>query len=508
MASLRIIFLDQLTKDIASLRGCNKGDVILLCENFDDFTHVKHHKKKIVFLLSAMRHFVEEVSSEGLNVKHIKLEDNDPKTSYFDIVSSILAKEKFEKIIITKPTDHRLRLLVRKMQTDLKTDIELLEDDRFFCTKQEFKQWAEGRKSLRMENFYQMMRQKHNILMDGDQPVGGQWNYDKDNRHFPKEDLNPPKTYHQKPDKITNEVIKLVQKHFSDHCGEIEPFHFAVNQQQAREALALFIKERLENFGTYQDAMIEKEPWMYHSHLSFYLNCGLLTAAECIEAAEKAYKQKKIAINNVEGFIRQILGWREYIRGIYLLKMPGYEKENFFQAKGKLPEFFWHGKTKMNCLKQSIQATMKYSYAHHIQRLMVIGNFCLLSGIDPKYVQEWFLIVYADAFEWVELPNVSGMSLFADGGVLASKPYASSGSYINKMSNYCDNCQYSIKEKTGENACPFNYLYWHFVANNYDVLSKNHRMSMICNSYTKMSDDKQKQITKDSQSFLKELYSQ
>jgi deoxyribodipyrimidine photolyase-related protein len=341
--------------------------------------------------------------------------------------------------------------------------------------------------------------------MNGNQPEGGQWNYDIENRKSPIYDLNIPKTYQSRPNDITCEVIDLVDKYFPNHFGDLDPFYFAVTREHAKEALDQFIKERLISFGDYQDAMIQGEPWMFHSHLSFYLNCGLLTPLECVTAAEYAYHQNQAPINAVEGFIRQIIGWREYIRGIYWLKMPGYKEENFFNATRNLPDFYWHGNSKMNCLNQCIQETKKNAYAHHIQRLMVLGNFALLAGIDPKQVNEWFLIVYADAYEWVELPNVSGMILFADGGYLASKPYAAGGNYINKMSNYCKNCHYKVTKKNGKDACPFNYLYWDFLARNRIKLELNPRIAMMYKTYDKMNEAKKSEIALDSKLFLDEL---
>ncbi|MCL4149187.1 UNVERIFIED_CONTAM: hypothetical protein GTU68_031954 [Idotea baltica] len=341
--------------------------------------------------------------------------------------------------------------------------------------------------------------------MDGDAPVGGQWNFDSDNRKPPKTDLDIPPPFHSNVDDITQAVIALVSTHFDDHFGDVLPFHFAVTRHQALAALDQFIDVRLCDFGDYQDAMIQGEPWMYHSHLSFYLNCGLLLPMECVRAAEKAYYDGHAPLNSVEGFIRQIIGWREFVRGIYWLKMPNYKAENFFNAKRKLPNFYWTADTQMNCLSQCITETKENAYAHHIQRLMVLGNFALLTGIDPDHVNEWFLIVYADAYEWVELPNVSGMILFADGGYLASKPYAAGGSYINKMSNYCKSCHYSVTKKNGEKACPFNYLYWSFLAENRDKLSNNHRLAMMYNVFDRMSEDKKKAIADDSARFLASL---
>jgi deoxyribodipyrimidine photolyase-related protein len=341
--------------------------------------------------------------------------------------------------------------------------------------------------------------------MDGDAPVGGQWNYDAENRKPPKEGLSIPKPYTNDIDEITRDVIELVAKRFPNHFGDLEPFYFAVTRDQALQVFKLFIEQRLSHFGDYQDAMIEGEPWMYHSHISFYLNCGLLLPIECVKTAEDSYHRGKSPLNAVEGFIRQIIGWREYVRGIYWHKMPEYAEENYFKATRMLPDFYWEANTKMNCLRQCVSETKENAYAHHIQRLMVLGNFALLAGIDPHQVNEWFLIVYADAYEWVELTNVSGMILFADGGYLASKPYAASGSYINKMSDYCKNCSYKVNKKNGPDACPFNYLYWDFLARNREKLKSNHRLGMIYKNYDRMDIEKQKAIHDDSHKFFRNI---
>ena len=348
-----------------------------------------------------------------------------------------------------------------------------------------------------MEYFYRNMRKRYQVLMNGDKPVLGQWNFDHENRKKLATGQVIPTPYLVEPDQITEAVIELVSQEFPEHFGDLLPFNLAVTRTQAQAVLHDFIEHRLSNFGAYQDAMLENEPWLFHSHISFYLNIGLLLPLECIQAAEKAYNQGKVAINSAEGFIRQILGWREYVRGIYWLKMPTYKQENFLNANQKLPEFYWTGNTNMNCLKQAILETKTNAYAHHIQRLMILGNFALIYGVKPSELNEWFWIVYADAFEWVELPNVSGMVLFADGGYLASKPYAAGGSYINKMSNYCQNCRFNVKEKVGPSACPFNYLYWDFLARNRALLGSNQRLRMIYSTYDRMT-DVQKSAIKDS----------
>jgi deoxyribodipyrimidine photolyase-related protein len=508
MKSLRLILADQLTHDISVLNDIDMGkDVVLICEVASETDYVKHHKKKIAFLFSAMRHFAEELRTKGVNVRYTKFDDQDNSGSFSGEIERALSHDSFERVVATFPGEYRVLEEMKTWATRFEVDVEIRNDDRFLASPEEFRNWADGRKQLRMEYFYRDMRQSYSILMNGDQPEGGKWNYDAENRKPPKDGLDIPQTYSAEPDVITREVMAFVAENFDDHFGDLEPFHFAVTRDQALVALSQFIDQRLCFFGDYQDAMIEGEPWMYHSHISFYLNCGLLTPLECVKAAEHAYHSGDAPLNAVEGFIRQIIGWREYIRGIYWLKMPSYASDNFFNADRELPDFYWSGETKMNCLRQCVTETKQNAYAHHIQRLMVLGNFALIAGIDPKYVNEWFLIVYADAYEWVELPNVSGMILFADGGYLASKPYAAGGSYINKMSNYCQNCSYKVKEKNGPDACPFNYLYWDFLARNRDKLSQNHRIGMMYKTYDRMGDDKKLTITHDSHAFLDSLES-
>lgn len=506
MKNLRLILGDQLSQNISSLKNCSKlNDIIFMCEVWEEATYVKHHKKKIAFLFSAMRHFAQELKKNGYHLLYIKLNDKENTGSFKNEVQRLLKQHEISRIIITHPGEYRVLKDMQTWENEFNVPVEIRTDDRFLCQPEEFAHWANGRQNLRMEYFYREMRKKHDILMDGELPVGNQWNFDNQNRTPPKKNLNIPLPYINEVNDITKEVIALVAKRFELHFGDLEPFYFAVTREQALMVLAKFIDERLKNFGEYQDAMLEGEPWMYHSHISFYLNCGLLLPLECVKAAEKAYHQGLAPLNAVEGFIRQIIGWREYIRGIYWLKMPDYANENFFQAKRKLPEFYWTGQTKMNCLSQCVLETKKNAYAHHIQRLMVLGNFALISGIDPTEVNEWFLIVYADAYEWVELPNVSGMILFADGGYLASKPYAAGGSYINKMSDYCKNCSYKVTLKNGPDACPFNYLYWDFLARNREKLASNHRIGMMYKTYDRMNDDKKKDIRDDSQLFLNSL---
>ncbi len=474
---LRLVLGDQLSHNISSLSDVvPKRDAILMCEVWEEATYVKHHKKKIAFLFSAMRHFAEELTDKGFRVHYIKLDDPKNKGSFRGEIRRITHIHKPDQIIITMPSEYRVLKDIQDWESELGISVEIRSDNRFLCTPEEMADWANGRKQLRMEYFYREMRKKYNILMDGNRPVGGKWNLDTQNRKPPSKELRPPSPTTCVPDVTTKSVFDLVHRKFSTHFGDLEPFHYAVTRKQALQKLKDFLNLRLPHFGEYQDAMLQGEPWMYHSHISHYLNCGLLEPLEVIQAAECTFTEGHAPLNAVEGFIRQILGWREYVRGIYWLKMPEYSKENFFNAQRKLPWLYWSGDTKMNCLRQCVLDTKQNAYAHHIQRLMVLGNFALLAGINPKEVNEWYLIVYADAYEWVELPNVSGMTLFADGGYLASKPYAAGGSYINRMSDYCKSCTYNVNKKTGPQACPFNYLYWNFFIRNADKLRGNPRL--------------------------------
>ena len=506
MSTLRLILGDQLSPEISSLKDADKlRDIILLCEVFDEAVYVKHHQKKIAFLFSAMRHFAASLSDAGWNVDYVRLDQDGNSHSFSGEVAQAVERHAPESVIATFASEWRVLTEMRDWENTLPCAVELRDDDRFYCSLDEFATWADGRKQLRMEYFYRELRRKTGILMSGNDPIGGQWNYDAENRGRAPDGLEVPKHTSFVPDDITNEVLNLVEDRFGDHFGKLRPFEFAVTHEQAAYVLDRFIAERLPLFGTYQDAMVEGEPFMFHAHIGLYLNCGLLSPQQAIIAAENAYHAGAAPLNATEGFIRQILGWREFVRGLYWLKMPEYAEQNALEAHRPLPAFFWTADTKMNCLKQCVSETRDHAYAHHIQRLMVLGNFALLAGLSPKEVNEWFLIVYADAYEWVELPNVSGMALYADGGVLASKPYASGGAYIERMSNYCRSCHYKVKQKNGEQACPFNYLYWDFLIRHQDRLSGNARMGMMYRTLAKMSDEKRAAILTDSQRFLSEL---
>ena len=504
--TLRLVLGDQLSESLSSLSDLDpKSDVVLMVEVIEEVTYVKHHKRKVAFLFSAMRHFAEALRARGVTVDYVRLDDPENSGSFSGEVARAASRHAFSRLVVTEPGEYRVLQAMRDWQSELGIPVEIRGDDRFLCPPEIFADWAEGRKQLRMDFFYREMRRRHDVLMENGEPVGGKWNYDADNREPPDLSLVVPKPLNFQSDQTTSDVLALVEERCTDHFGDLADFGFAVTRAQALEVLDHFIAERLPLFGTYQDAMIEDEPWMYHSHIGFYLNAGLILPIEAVRAAEAAWATGHAPLNAVEGFIRQILGWREFIRGIYWLKMPDYASMNFLEADRKLPSFYWTGATEMNCMRQSIDQTRRYAYAHHIQRLMVLGNFALLAGLDPRQVNEWYLVVYADAYEWVELPNVSGMVLFADGGYLASKPYAAGGAYINRMSNYCANCSYKVEKKTGDGACPFNYLYWDFLIRNRERLGGNARLGMMYKSLDRMAPDRVETIRGDAAGFLATL---
>ena len=506
MKNLILILGDQLSHDLSSLKAADKTvDTVLMAELRSETGYVKHHKKKIALLFSAMRHFAEELRADGWQVDYRQFSDPNTQHDFTATVQQAILSHQPDQLIVTKPGEHRVLQEMMNWENILSCAVHFLEDDRFFASTDEFESWAEGRKQLRMEYFYREMRRKTGLLMEGEQPIGGQWNYDSDNRKPPKQGLKVPPPTKFIPDQITLDVLTLVEGEFADHFGDLHPFDFAVTAAQARQVLDEFIAQRLQQFGSYQDAMLADEPFMFHAHIGFYLNCGLLSAKESVYAAEQAYHNGQAPLNAVEGFIRQIIGWREYVRGLYWLKMPDYKQLNYFQATRSLPAFFWTAETDMRCLNICVSDTKKYAYAHHIQRLMVLGNFALLAGLHPDEVNEWYLIVFADAYEWVELPNVSGMVLFADGGLLASKPYAAGGAYIDRMSDYCSSCRYKVKLKNGPDACPFNYLYWDFLLRNREKLNRNPRLGMIYRTLDKMDEEKLELIKNDAAVFLGNL---
>ena len=497
---------DQLSRDLASLRDRTKDDtVILMMEVWDEATYVKHHKQKIALIFSAMRHFAEEMRADGWTVDYVKLDAPDNAGSFTGEVARAIEEHEPRLVSVVEAGEWRVRGHMEQWPDKFPCEVEFLRDDRFICSQAEFEAWAEDREQLRMEYFYREMRRKTGLLMDGTKPEGGDWNYDSENRRPPKEGLDAPARPLFKPDAITKESIELVEARFGDHFGTLDKFGWPVTHKQAKKAADAFFKERIECFGPYQDAMIEGEDDMFHSMLSTSINLGLLDPLELCRRAEQAYKDGTAPINSVEGFIRQIIGWREYIRGFYWYTMPGLKEANELNATRPLPDFYWTGETDMNCIKDCVRSTRDNAHAHHIQRLMVLGNFALLAGILPQEVEDWYLVVYADAYEWVELPNVAAMILYADGGQLASKPYAASGNYIHKMSNYCEGCAYSPNKKTGDGACPFNPLYWHFMVTHRDRLEKNGRVGRIYSTWDRISADRQAEYMDSAEQILASL---
>jgi deoxyribodipyrimidine photolyase-related protein len=502
--NLILVLGDQLSPELASLKaGDPEKDRIMMAEVMAEATYLPHHKKKIAFVFSAMRHFAEELSEAGWRVEYRDLDA--PGDSLKSAVEKCIGKFRPEKIVVTEPGEWRLIEEMRDWSDGIGLPVEILEDDRFICSHKEFEDWAEGRKQFRMEYFYREMRKKTGLLMDGDEPEGGQWNYDAENRKPPKQGLDCPKPPRFVPDKITNDVFDLVDDRFANHFGDLKPFRFGVTRDEALRVLDRFIEEALPSFGDFQDAMMTGEKFLFHSLLSFYINAGLLDPLDVCRRVEKAYRDGDAPLNAAEGFIRQIIGWREYVRGIYFKFMPGYTEKNYFGAERKLPDFYWTGDTKMACVSAAVTQTKEEAYAHHIQRLMITGNFALVAGIEPHEVHEWYLAVYADAYEWVEAPNTIGMSQFADGGLLASKPYASSGNYINKMSNYCSDCHYSVSRKTGEGACPFNALYWDFLARHEKKLSGNPRMAQMYATWNRMKEETRQEYLDSAKAIFKRM---
>ena len=499
---LILVLGDQLSQELSALQaGDPATDVVVMAEVADEAGYVPHHPKKIAFLFAAMRKFAAQLRKDGWDVRYTQLDDTENAGS---IVGELLRRTEetgAKEVIATEPGEWRLIEALK----DAPLTLTLLEDDRFLASHMEFERWAEGRKQLRMEYFYREMRRKTGLLMDGDQPEGDKWNYDHDNRKPAPDDVTYPGPMQFTPDDTVNEVLDLVEARFGDNFGTLRPFQFATDRTGARRALTHFITHALPRFGDYQDAMLDQNRFLYHAVISPYLNAGLLTVMEICTAAEKAYRDGHAPLNAVEGFIRQIIGWREYVRGIYFLEGPDYPSRNALKHDRDLPAFYWGADTKMRCISKAVEQTRDEAYAHHIQRLMVTGNFALLAGIDPHQVHEWYLSVYIDAYEWVEAPNTVGMSLFADGGIIASKPYVSSGAYINRMSDHCKHCAYKVSAKTGKDACPFNLLYWHFLNRHRDRFEGNPRMANMYRTWDRMDEERRETVLSEADTFLKRL---
>ncbi|WP_430450206.1 cryptochrome/photolyase family protein [Rhodophyticola sp.] len=502
MVKLVLILGDQLSEEVSALREADKAcDVVVMAEVADEAGYVPHHPKKIAFIFAAMRKFARRLEEAGWQVRYTRLDDDGNSGSIAGELLRRADETGAKEVIATEPGEWRLISALE----DVPIPVHQFPDDRFLCAHDEFDDWAEGRKELRMEYFYRQMRRKTGLLMEDDKPAGGKWNFDHDNRKPAPDEVDFGGPMHFTPDDTVEEVLDLVEARFGENFGTLRPFWFATDQGQARRALSHFIKQALPRFGDYQDAMLQENRFLYHSVISMYLNAGLLGWREVCEAAEAAWRSGDAPINAVEGFIRQIIGWREYMRGIYFREGPEYTARNILRYDRSLPAFYWTAETDMLCVAKAVEQTREEAYAHHIQRLMITGNFALLAGIDPAEVHEWYLAVYADAYEWVEAPNVIGMSQFADGGIVGSKPYVSGGNYINKMSDYCGDCAYSVSKKTGEGACPFNLLYWGFLDRHRDRFEKNPRMAQMYRTWDKMDAERRRTVLADAAAVLERL---
>src|SRR5450830_804434 len=492
---LIIILGDQLTLDNPALDGFDATrDRILMVETVGEAKHVWSHQARIALFLAAMRHLAELLIEKEMQPIYLKLGGHD-FASLQDAWRAKLNELKPAKIIVCEPGEYRVLQLIEQCALAAGVPLAVRDDSHFMISRADFRRWAgtDKNKSLRMEFFYRYMRKQHDVLMKNGEPEGGSWNYDDENRqsfgrHGPQKLPANPAWQH---DDITREVFADIAQYFPEHPGSLANFCWPVNRQQALKLLDDFIQHRLAEFGPHQDAMWQGDlissPFLWHSLLASSLNLKLLNPREVISASIAAYHYRGLSLASVEGFVRQILGWREFIRGVYWLDMPGMAEANHYQHQRALPSWYWTGETKMNCLAQTIRQTMQYSYAHHIQRLMVTGLFGLLAEINPREVEAWYLAVYVDAVEWVELPNVAGMALYANGGRFTSKPYVASGAYIKRMSNYCSGCRYKPEVKTGEDACPYTTLYWHFLIKHYETFARNPRTALMAKNVARFS---------------------
>ncbi|OPF61767.1 deoxyribodipyrimidine photolyase [Hydrogenophaga sp. H7] len=478
---LVIVLGDQLEHGSTAFDGFDPAqDLVWMAEVVQESTHVWSAKPRIAIFLSAMRHFAAGLCERGLPLRYTRLQDADNTGTLACELQRAITDLQPQALILTAPGDWRVLQALRAVAAQAALPLELRDDTHFFSTVREFAAHAQGRKQLRLEYWYRALRQKHGVLMDGQQPAGGQWNFDADNREsFGKVGpQNVPAPFFVEPDAITREVIELVNLRFADHPGSLDSFAWPVTRADALRALDNFIEQRLPLFGQFEDAMWVGEVWLWHSQLSAALNLKLLNPREVVAAAEAAYRNGHAPLAAVEGFVRQILGWREYVRGIYWTQMPGYLERNALEAQAPLPAWYWTGETDMACLREAITQTLAHGYAHHIQRLMVTGLYTLLLGVRPQAVHAWYLSVYVDAVEWAELPNTLGMSQYGDGGLLGSKPYVATGRYIQRMSNHCSGCRYDPAQSTGPKACPFTTLYWDFLMRHEPMLRQNTRMAM------------------------------
>jgi deoxyribodipyrimidine photolyase-related protein len=506
MRRLHFVLGDQLDRKAPSLRDCDRDtDVVLMTEVKQEAEHVPSHRQRTVLFLSAMRHFALQLAGDGFRVRYISLDDPANTHAFDTELVRAIGKLSPGLVTVIKPGEHRVEKIISDACAGAGIPLDILTDDSFTCSLDAFDTWAQGRTNLVMEFFYRQRRRELNLLVTDGKPEGGRWNYDKENRHAFKSPPWIPAPYTPRPDRITEDVCQLVARKLPVAYGSLDHFRWPVDRGQARRALKKFIEERLPSFGTYEDALWSGEPILFHSALSSSLNLKLLSPRECVEAAVRAYEKGAATLNNVEGFVRQVIGWREFMRGVYYREGPDYTQRNGLGQTGKLPLFFWDADTEMTCLHYCIGEVIAYGYGHHIARLMVIGNFALIAGVHPRAVHEWFLGMYVDAVEWVTAPNVVGMSQHADHGVVATKPYAASGKYIKRMSNYCENCRYDVHKRTGNNACPFNTFYWDFLLRHQERFRRNQRMKLVLRNIDSMDKAEKRKIAREAKALRKQL---
>ncbi len=498
VGTLAVVLGDQLHSRSPALRALDKdADAVLMMEVDEEATLGPSHRQRTALFFSAMRHFALELRAKGYRVRYTPVNQRGNTHSLTGEVERAARALKPDRIVVVHPGDWRVYLEAEKWEDATGVETEILEDTHFTCSLDEFNEWADGRKELTMEYFYRERRRALGVLIDCDgTPEGGQWNYDHDNRErFGKDGPNAPPPLTFEPDAVTREVIDLVSTRYPDAPGKLDNFRWPVTARDAKKALDDFVTRRLRDFGQFEDAMWTGQPWLFHSQLSVPMNLKLLDPKTCVDAALDAYRTNNAPLNSVEGFIRQIIGWREYIRGVYWREGPGYRDRNWLGQHGDLPDFYWTGDTDMRCMKECIDPVLDYAWMHHIPRLMVTGNFALIAGVHPRAIGDWYFGMYADSVDWVTTPNTIGMSMYADGTdeagpIVATKPYAGAANYINKMSNFCKCCPYDHKARNGETdkgkACPFNTFYWDFLIRNEDRFKRNHRMSLIMKNVTSM----------------------
>ncbi len=498
---------DQLNHDSAAFDSFDVArDVVLMVEARAESTHVWSHKIRTALFFSAMRHFAHELRDKGIRVEYRQLDAQGDASLAAGWLAAI-AEYQPESLVCVEPGDLRVWQMLNETAAMARLPLDIRVDRHFMCSRDAFAEWAGDSKSLRMEFFYRQMRREHNVLMEGDKPLGGLWNFDADNRKsFGKAGPGflpqPPKFV---ADVITHDVLALVEREFAPHPGALANFNWPVTRDQALIALKSFIDERLDAFGPHQDAMWAGMAFGWHSLLSTSLNLKLLDPREVIAAAETAWRERKLDLAGVEGFIRQILGWREFMRGVYFLDMPSLKTDNHYGHLNALPKWYWTGETKMNCLREAITQTLDHGYSHHIQRLMITGMFGITAEITPQQLCDWYLAVYVDAVEWVELPNTAGMALFANGGRFTSKPYVASGAYVKRMSNYCSGCAYKPDVKSGANACPITTLYWNFLDKHERTFASNPRTSLMVKNLQRMTDAERAAVRVDGKRMLANL---